>query len=124
MGAQPVTAFLATLEHAREAEINRVRNIILGSVPDLVEKIKWNAPSFGLDEDDRITFRLQPGDRVELVFHRGVKKVAGDFAFADETALLHFVATDRAVLTFDDAADIEAKAERLRFLVREWIAAT
>ena len=46
------------------------------------------------------------------------------FSFADETGLLKFVTRDRAVLEFTDAADIEAKAERLRWLVRAWIAAT
>jgi hypothetical protein len=124
MGGASVTGFLTSLKHSRKAEINRVRNIILGALPDVVEKIKWNAPSFGLEEDDRITFRLQPGDKVDLIFHRGVKKIADGFAFSDETGLLKFVAPDRAVLIFTDAADIEAKAENLRWLVRAWIAAT
>jgi hypothetical protein len=124
MPRQSVTAFLGTLQHSRKAEINRVRNIILGAHPDLVEKIKWNAPSFGLEDDDRITFRLQPGDKVDLIFHCGVAKKDDDFTFADETGLLKFVAPDRAVLEFTDGADIEAKAEQLRWLVRAWIAAT
>jgi hypothetical protein len=124
MPKQSVTAFLETLQHTRKAEINRVRNIILGAHPDLTEKIKWNAPSFGLDEDDRITFRLQPGNKVDLIFHRGVARKDNEFSFADETGLLKFVAPDRAVLIFSDAADIEGKAEQLRWLVRAWIAAT
>ena len=102
-----------------------MRNIILGTHPDIVEKIKWNAPSFGLEADDRITFRLQPGDKVDLIFHRGAKSKALDgFAFADETGLLKFIAPDRAVLIFTDAVDIETKIEKLRWLVRAWIAAT
>jgi hypothetical protein len=124
MPKQSVTAFLETLQHTRKAEINRVRNIILGAHPDLTEKIKWNAPSFGLDEDDRITFRLQPANKVDLIFHRGVARKDDEFSFADETGLLKFVAPDRAVLIFSDAADIEGKAEQLRWLVRAWIAAT
>jgi hypothetical protein len=125
MAGQSVSVFLATLEHSRKAEINRVRNIILGTNADIVEKIKWNAPSFGLEEDDRITFRLQPGDKVDLIFHRGVKPKALDgFAFTDETGLLKFVAPDRALLIFSDAVDIESKIEKLRWLVRAWIAAT
>jgi hypothetical protein len=124
MRKQSVTAFLETLHHTRKPEINRVRNIILGAHPDLIEKIKWNAPSFGLEEDDRITFRLQPGNRVDLIFHRGVARKIDEFSFADETGLLKFVAADRAVLEFSDATDIEAKTEQLRWLVRSWIAAT
>lgn len=125
MPGQSVTAFLTSLEHARKAEINRVRNIILGALPGIAERIKWNAPSFGLDDDDRITFRLQPGDKVDLIFHRGAKlKPLDGFAFTDETGLLKFIAPDRAVLIFTDGPDIEAKAEKLRWLVRAWIAAT
>jgi hypothetical protein len=124
MRKQSVTAFLETLQHTRKPEINRVRNIILGAHPDLVEKIKWNAPSFGLEEDDRITFRLQPGNKVDLIFHRGVARKDDEFAFTDETGLLKFVAPDRAVLEFSDATDIEVKTEQLRWLVRAWIAAT
>jgi hypothetical protein len=63
MRKQSVTAFLETLQHTRKPEINRVRNIILGAHPDLVEKIKWNAPSFGLEEDDRITSACSPATR-------------------------------------------------------------
>jgi hypothetical protein len=32
---------------------------------------KWNAPSFRHAGEDRVTFRLQPGDKLQLIFHRG-----------------------------------------------------
>jgi hypothetical protein len=54
--------------------VEAVREIILSTHSGINEQIKWNAPSFGIDGDDRITFRLQPGDRVQLVFHRGAQK--------------------------------------------------
>ena len=73
MAKQSVTAFLETLEHPRKAEIERLRAIILAADPTLGEQIKWNAPSFGRNGEDRITFRLQPGDKVDLIFHRGAK---------------------------------------------------
>lgn len=121
----PVTSFMLKLEHSRKVEINRVRNIILRAQPELVEKIKWNAPSFGLENEDRTTFRLEPGDKVDLIFHRGSKpKSPGGFNFVDDTGLLKFLAPDRALLIFADPADVEAKAEDLKRLVRAWIAAT
>jgi hypothetical protein len=45
-------------------------------------------------DDDRITFRLQPGDRVQLVFHRGTRKRddATTFSFQDGTGLMEWVA--------------------------------
>jgi hypothetical protein len=66
-----VQAFLQGLRHGRKDEVEAVREIILSAHPGVTERIKWNAPSFCIDGDDRITFRLQPSDRVQLVFHRG-----------------------------------------------------
>jgi len=34
-------------------------------------RVKWNAPSFSWQGDNRVTFRLHPGDRVQIVFPRG-----------------------------------------------------
>jgi hypothetical protein len=69
-----VQAFLQGLKHSRKAAMEAVRETILSAHPGITEQLKWNAPSFGIDGDDRITFRLQPGDRVQLVFHRGAQK--------------------------------------------------
>lgn len=125
MGKPDVEGFLATLVHTRRTEIEALRGIIRAADPLLTEKIKWNAPSYGPGDEDRITFRLQPGDRVELIFHRGAQKRAGEgFAFADASGLLKMLAPDRGVVAFADAADVDAKAERLAVLVRGWVAAT
>jgi hypothetical protein len=119
-----VTAFLKTLVHRRKDEIERLRAIILAADPTLGEQIKWNAPSFGRDGEDRVTFRLQPGDRVELILHRGAKVKAGPFAFDDKTGLIEWLAADRGRITFAGMADIEAKADTLQALVADWIAVT
>ena len=51
------------------------------------EHVKWNAPSFCYAGVDRVTFRLQPGNRLQLVLHRGakVRDDAADFRFEDPT---------------------------------------
>jgi hypothetical protein len=117
---------MQTLTHPRKAEIEKVRTIILDADEQITEQIKWNAPSFCYGGDDRVTFRLQPGDLVELIFHRGAK-VRGDskaFAFEDSTGLLKWVTNDRAILTLDDMQDVEAKAAALKSVVSDWIKAT
>jgi hypothetical protein len=125
MGKQSVEDFLGALVHARKAEIETLRGIIRAADPTLGERIKWNAPSYAPGDEDRITFRLQPGERVELIFHRGAAKRAPDgFAFADESGLLKMLTPDRGVVVFADAADVDAKATRLAALVRAWVAAT
>lgn len=110
--------------HPRRGEIDELRAVIQKAVPELTEQVKWNAPSFGIEGDDRVTFRLQPGDRVELIFHRGVKKRADAFSFDDTTKLLDWVAADRAVIRFEDAADVKAKKPKVGKLVAAWIKAT
>jgi hypothetical protein len=124
--ATEVQAFLHGLEHGRKDEVEAVREIILSAHPGITEQIKWNAPSFGIDGDDRITFRLQPGDRVQLVFHRGTRKRddAATFAFEDRAGLLAWVAPDRALVSFRDLDDVAAKRAALQDLVRRWMTAT
>lgn len=122
---QTVTAFLHELDHPRKAEIERLREILYEADPSLREQLKWNAPSFGPDGKDRITFRLQPGDAVDLIFHRGaeVQDTTG-FSFPDDDQLCTWLAPDRGIISFSSPADIEAKAKSLRSLVKRWIAMT
>ena len=69
---ETVEAYLDALVHARADDVRTVRAALL-TLDGVTERVKWNAPSCCIDGDDRITFRLQPGDRVELVFHRGAR---------------------------------------------------
>lgn len=119
---EDVSAFIAALPHRRRDEIVALRSLILAAVPGLSERIKWNAPSFGRP-DDRVTMRLQPGDRLELIFHRGVKPKTTSFAFADPTGLLDFVAPDRAVLRIETGT-LGTRRNEIADLVKRWIDAT
>jgi hypothetical protein len=120
-----VDAYLDGLQHARKAEIETLRRAILDAVPGLRERIKWNAPSFGLGEDDRITMRIHPGDRLQLILHRGAKAGADDFfRFEDPDKLLSWAAPDRGVVTFRDADDLDTKLTALPEVLRRWVACT
>lgn len=120
-----VDSYLDGLQHARKPEIEMLRLLILASVPDLVERIKWNAPSFGPGADDRITMRLHPGDRLQLILHRGAKAGADDFfRFEDPDRLIAWAAPDRGVISFADAADLAAKSVALPDILRRWVACT
>jgi len=120
-----VDSYLDTLEHGLKAEILALRQLILQAVPGLHERIKWNAPSFGKGEDDRITMRLHPGDRLQLILHRGAKAGADDFfRFEDPDKLISWAAPDRGVVTLKDGDDLRAKADRLTEVLRRWVACT
>ncbi|WP_222195294.1 DUF1801 domain-containing protein [Modestobacter italicus] len=121
--AQPtVEEFLATLDHPRVADVRRLRAAIMASDADLTEHVKWRAPSFCSKGVDRVTFRLFPADHLQLVFHRGAKpeETAG-FEFGDDTGLLRWADSDRAVLTLGDSADVAAKEAAIVALVERWV---
>jgi hypothetical protein len=65
--------FLNGLMYPSKDAIIDVRAAVLASGERISEHVKWNAPSFCYQGDDRVTFRLQPGDRLQLVFHRGAR---------------------------------------------------
>jgi hypothetical protein len=112
------------LNHPLKEGVEQLRTAILDSNDQITEHIKWNAPSFCYKGEDRVTFRLYPEDRVQLIFHRGakVKGDAADFAFDDHTGLLKWVAADRAVVAIRDAKDVEAKQRDLVEVVNRWVA--
>lgn len=126
MARQPdVATYVAGLTHARKAEVERLRALILSAHPGISEQIKWNAPSFGIGGDDRVTMRLQPGNRVQFILHRGAKvKATNGFSFADASGMVRWLAPDRGEVTIADAAHLEERAADIQSLVARWIEAT
>jgi hypothetical protein len=120
-----VETYMDTLEHRHKTAIESLRRLILAEVPGLNERIKWNAPSFGKGDDDRITMRLHPGDRLQLILHRGAKAGADDlFRFEDPDRLITWAAPDRGVITFRDGDDLAEKSALLPEILRRWVACT
>jgi hypothetical protein len=121
-----VVEFLRDLSHPLKPGILEVRSAILAADEGITEHIKWNAPSFCHDGDDRVTFRLRPGDRLQLVFHRGAKVRADSdrFAFEDPSGLLEWASGDRATVTLRDLDDVRGKLPALVELVLRWMRAT
>ena len=120
-----VDTFMADLRHPLKPGIERLRAAILASNPEITEHVKWNAPSFCYAGVDRATFRLQPGDRLQLVLHRGatVRADTPDFRFEDTDGLAEWLAPDRAVVTFRDLPDVETRQAAVVALVNRWVAA-
>lgn len=94
----------------------------MGADPQITELVKWNAPSFCYDGVDRVTFQLKSKD-IQLIFHRGakVRDDAASFAFDDDSGLMDWRSSDRAVVTFKDLADVKAKEKAFVALVKRWI---
>lgn len=118
-----VADYLAKLEHPRRAEIDQLRELIQGLDSSLQESIKWNAPSFEFQTEHVITFRLQPGNRVQLVLHTGAKKRPEPLKLEilDPEKLLEWAAPDRALITVQNQADLDVKSQRIKQLLSQWL---
>jgi hypothetical protein len=126
-GHRQVEEFMNRLEHPLKKDIETVQQIVLGADNRLTERIKWNAPSFCANGEDRVTMNLRGRDSFLLIFHRGAKVPSDEeqeFRFQDATGLLTFLAPDRATIKFAETKDIKAGKEALAQVVRDWIEAT
>ena len=122
--ALTVEAYRATLAPAVLAMVDRLRGLAAGAHPGLTERIKWNAPSFALGDEGRITLGLERKGGVRAVLHRGAKAKSDGFAFAEPDGLAAWPAPDRGVLTFASLDEIEARADAVAGLFARWLAAT
>ncbi len=117
-----VPAFMAALKHPLKAEVETLRQAILGASTGVQEEIKWNAPSFFVEEHFA-TFNLRGKADILLVLHRGarVKKDAPPMAIKDPLGLLTWLAPDRCTVRFTSAAEVRAGKAALQAVVKQWI---
>ena len=121
-----VTEFLNELNHPFRNEIEELRDVILASDKNLVENIKWNAPNYSFENEDRITMRIQPlTTKVQLIFHRGAKKQEQprDKLIESKSKMLVWKENDRAIITFKNSQEIEDGKAELEKIINEWLTA-
>jgi hypothetical protein len=126
-GREQVEEFMSGLDHPLKEIVTATRTLILDANKKLTEHIKWNAPSFCIDEVDKITFNLHNKEYVMLVFHKGAKAKSStnkEPLFKDDSGMLEWVASDRAVLKLLSIAEVKSKSEQLKKLVNHWIKVT
>lgn len=117
-----VTHYLNALEHPHKSAVLAVRDLILAIDSRIKEEVKWNAPSFRIEEHFA-TFRLHPVPICQLVLHTGskVRKVGVRMEIADPAGLLKWASADRCIVTFSSGADAEAKMASLKVILKSWI---
>lgn len=121
-----VTKFLDVQNHPLRDEIEKLRSIILNATSGLTENIKWNGPNYCFKEMDRITMRIQPPKQIQLILHRGAKRMEQPKAriIGSDSKLLSWKENDRAVITFKDLTAIENAKVDLIAIISEWIEKT
>ncbi len=125
-GPDQVAEFFANLNHPLKSVMEKIRLLILSCDETVTEHIKWKAPSFCYNGDDRVTFNLYRDGSLLLIFHRGakVKDAKGQGRLIDDpTGLLEWHSDDRASLKITDAKDLEEKETKIKRLIKLWIAA-
>ncbi|WP_299180867.1 DUF1801 domain-containing protein [uncultured Chryseobacterium sp.] len=121
-----VSQFLDELNHPLRSEIDRLRTVILSSSVDLKENIKWNGPNYYFNGEDRITMKIQPPKQIQLIFHRGAKKLEQPETrlIDDSSGVLTWKENDRAFMSFKNLNDIEKSESSLSNIIESWISAT
>ncbi|WP_327351251.1 DUF1801 domain-containing protein [Streptomyces sp. NBC_01304] len=119
-----VDQLMEKVDHPQKEAVEYLRSAILQADPKITEQVKWNAPSFCYDGVDRVTFQLKSTD-IQLILHRGakVKDDTGTFSFVDDTGLMQWRSSDRAVVTFKDLDDIKESEPAFIALVKRWVKA-
>ena len=126
-GQEQVEEYLHQLEHPLKKEIEEVRRFILSVDDRITEHIKWNAPSFCVQGEDRITLNLQGKGFIRLIFHCGAKAKDHDVkgTLTEDTAgILEWASKDRAIVKIVDIDDLEQKKEQLEAVIARRIEVT
>jgi len=116
-----VDDFMRATDHPLKAEMQAVRDIILGVDAHIGEAIKWNAPSFATSEHFA-TFNPRATDCVQIIFHFGAKvKDAAKPVIDDPAGLLEWLGKDRASVKLKDMKTVKSNRAALEAIVRQWI---
>jgi hypothetical protein len=120
---QAVNDLVSSLNHPATQEIQMLRDIVCDVSPSIQEGVKWNAPSFRVDEYFA-TINLREKQGVGVVLHFGAKVrdvAAGRESIADPDRLLKWLAKDRATVRFSGKDDIAARKPAFQAVLRQWI---
>jgi hypothetical protein len=115
LGKDVVDAYMRDVDHPFKAEMEAVRQIILGVSPKLSERIKWNAPSFYVEEDFA-AFNPRINEYVHLIV-----LFPGGRGMDEHGNLLEGKHKDRREAKFYGLDDVAAKKPALERLVRRWL---
>ncbi|MER3393504.1 MAG: DUF1801 domain-containing protein [Microcella pacifica] len=121
-----MTDLVRALDDDTREQVQLLRDIIGSLDADLTEHVKWNAPSYVFDGEDRITMNLRNKQGlVKLVLHMGATRPedrkGAPVLLADE-GIVEWASDIRGFVTFTDLADIRAKEPAVRRVLAGWLA--
>jgi hypothetical protein len=117
--------FLNDLTTEKRHQVEILRDLILKTDPLLAERIKWNAPSYVLNGEDRITFNLMNKQNViKIIIHMGAthkedKKKAP--IMYDESGLVEWSSDIRGVITFNTLEEVTTRLNSFKIIIDNWL---
>lgn len=121
-----VEEFLDDLNEDKRSQIDTLRDLIFTAEPRLKERIKWNAPSYVFDGEDRITFNVMNKQGVvKILLHMGATRKEdrkGEPVMQDKSGLIEWISDIRGVITFNSIDDVTSNVTALKKIVRDWLA--
>ncbi|CAN5164046.1 hypothetical protein BH09PAT3_BH09PAT3_3330 [soil metagenome] len=121
-----VAEFLADLPTEKRAQVEMLRGIIMKTEPNLVENLKWNAPNYALQGEDRITFNvMNKQGLVKVILHMGATKVEDKKAapvMSDTGGLVEWNSNIRGTITFGSMDDVLKSEAVLPGILQKWLA--
>jgi len=116
--------FLDELDEDRRLQVLKLRELILHTDPSLIERIKWNAPSYVKDGQDRITFNTVNKEQVvRLVFHMGAtrKENKKGQPVLNTMPLMEWASDIRGYMIFRNLEEIMSDEEEIVRTIRKWL---
>lgn len=108
-----VDTLLKEKNHPLDAEIRKVREIILATDPRIEEAVKWKSPTF-IYKGNIASYFMNAKKHVSLMFHKGA-------TITDPHGLLEGEGKESRVAKFHSLDDIEQKKAALVAVINEWI---
>ena len=119
-----VDEYMNGLDDNRRFQVQMLRQYILNEEPSLIEHIKWNAPSYVKDDEDRITFNTMNKERVvKVVFHMGAtrKENKNGQPILKDTNLIEWASDIRGYATFRSLDEIISNEKPIKKLIHDWL---
>ena len=108
-----VDEFMTSLNHPYKAEIEKLREIILGVNSKIEEDIKWKCPTF-VYKGNLVSIVVRTKSHVQLMFHTGV-------ALLGDTGLLEGDGQQVRFARFQNMAEVKQKRKALEAVVTKWL---
>lgn len=120
-----VDEFLDDLDPPRKELVIALRPLILASANGLSEHIKWNAPSYALNGEDRITFNTFNKDgAVKIILHMGALRKEdkkGEPILKGGSDLIVWQSDIRGTMSFGSVEEIKKRQAEIKDVITQWL---